>query len=99
MYTPRLNQEKLALLTTDKDVASYEEHGWYISKKVIPDEMIDTSVLASEKFYRGEQNVKLPCSNGYNNWKPGDGDAIRNNEFVSLQNNVFRQFALQPISR
>ena len=27
----------------------------------------------------------------------GDENAIRNNEFVSLQNNVLREFALQPI--
>ncbi|AFZ26285.1 protein involved in biosynthesis of mitomycin antibiotics/polyketide fumonisin [Cylindrospermum stagnale PCC 7417] len=97
LYTPRLNQEQIALLPTDKDVTFYEEHGWYISKKVIPDEMIDAAILASEKFYRGERDVKLPYSTGYSNWKPGDGDAIRNNEFVSLQNNVLRQFALQPI--
>ncbi len=95
--TPRLNQEQLALLPTEEDVAFYEEHGWYISKKVIPDEMIDAAILASEKFYRGERDATLPYSTGYSNWKPGDGDTIRNNEFVSLQNNFLRQFALQPI--
>jgi Phytanoyl-CoA dioxygenase (PhyH) len=94
----RFTQEQLALLPTDEDVAFYEEHGWFITpKKVIPDEFIDEAILGSEKFYLGERDATLPYSTGYSNWKPGDGDAIRNNEFVSLQKKELRQLALQPI--
>ncbi|MBE8998668.1 phytanoyl-CoA dioxygenase family protein [Nostoc sp. LEGE 12447] len=97
IFSPHLDRAQLELLPTAQDVAFYEEHGWYISKKVIPDEMIDAAILASEKFYLGERDAKLPSSTGYSNWKLGDENAIRNNEFVSLQNNVLREFALQPI--
>ncbi|MUG92008.1 phytanoyl-CoA dioxygenase [Scytonema sp. UIC 10036] len=94
---PSLSEEQLALLPTDEEVAFYEEHGWYISKKVIPDEIIDEAILGSEKFYRGERDATLPYSSGYSNWKPGEPDAIRNNEFLSLQKKELRQLALQPI--
>jgi hypothetical protein len=52
-FTQHLTAEQIGLLPTEEDVAFYEEHGWYISKKVIPDEMIEEGILGCEKFYRG----------------------------------------------
>lgn len=93
-----LSEEQLALLPTESDIAFYEEHGWYISKKVLPDKVIDEAIFGSERFYRGERDAQLPVSTGYSDWKPEDGwDIVRNNEFVSLQNQQLRQLALQPI--
>lgn len=96
-FTQNLSEEQLALLPTDEDVAFYEEHGWYISKKVIPDELIDEAILGSERYYRGERDTQLPVNTGYTDWKPEDGNIIRNNEFVSLQNKQLRQLGFQPI--
>lgn len=93
----QLSEEQLALLPTEEDIAFYEEHGWYISKKVIPDEMIDRAILATQSYHRGERDTPLPYSTGYSNWQPGDDESIRNNEFVSLQNNELRQLGLSPI--
>ncbi|MEM6755205.1 MAG: phytanoyl-CoA dioxygenase family protein [Cyanobacteria bacterium P01_C01_bin.38] len=95
--TLHITREQLELLPTEEDVAFYEEHGWYISKKVIPEELIDEAIEASFRFYAGERDTTLPTQTGYGNWKPGDGDEIRNNEFTTLQNKVLRKFALQPI--
>lgn len=93
----QLTAEQLELLPTAKDVAFYEEHGWYISPKVIPDEIINLAIEGAEKFYRGERDATLPTETGYSNWKPGDGDEMRNNEFTTLQHKLLRKFALQPI--
>ncbi len=92
-----MNKEDLALLPTEEDITFYEEHGWYISQKIIPDKIIDKAIYGSERFYRGERDGKVPVNSGYSNWKPEDGDTIRNNEFVSLQNIELRELALQPI--
>ena len=89
--------EQLELLPTEEDIAFYEEHGWFITKKIIPDEIIDLAIEGSEKFYRGERDSNLPFDSGYSNWKPEDGDTVRNNEFVSLQKKELAQLALQPI--
>jgi ectoine hydroxylase-related dioxygenase (phytanoyl-CoA dioxygenase family) len=92
-----ISPEQEALLPTEEDIAFYEEHGWYISPKIIPDEIIDLAIAGSEKFYRGERDGTLPVATGYSNWQPEDGDIVRNNEFVSLQKEELRQLALQPI--
>ena len=99
-----MNNQQLALLPmeedllpTKEDVAFYEEHGWFITKKIIPDEIIDLAIAGSEKFYRGERDATLPVNTGYSNWTPEDGDTVRNNEFVSLQKKELAQLALQPL--
>jgi hypothetical protein len=97
-WTPHLSEAEIALLPTEEDIAFYQEHGWYISQKVLTDEIIEQAILGSEKFYRGERDRVLPAGIGYSDWKPEDGyDVVRNNEFVSLQNQELRTLALQPI--
>jgi ectoine hydroxylase-related dioxygenase (phytanoyl-CoA dioxygenase family) len=96
-FIQHLTTEQLALLPTETDIDFYEEHGWYISPKIIPDEIIDRAISGSERFYRGERDATLPVATGYSDWKPEDGDTVRNNEFVSLQNRELRELALQPI--
>lgn len=97
-FSANLSQQQLALLPTEEDIAFYEEHGWYISKPgVIPDEMIDRAILGASKLYAGERDWQLAVSSGYSDWKPEDGEIIRNNEFVSLQKQELRDLALQPI--
>ncbi|MDZ4874002.1 MAG: hypothetical protein CLLPBCKN_003398 [Chroococcidiopsis cubana SAG 39.79] len=93
-----LTPEQIALLPTEDDIAFYEEHGWYISKKVLADEAIDAAILGSEQFYRGERDGSLPyATTGYSDWKPGDSDAVRNNQHVSCRKKELRQLMLHPI--
>jgi ectoine hydroxylase-related dioxygenase (phytanoyl-CoA dioxygenase family) len=92
-----LTQEQQAFLPTEEDVCFYEEHGWYISPPVISEAAIDQAIAGSQDFYDGVRDGVLPVATGYSNWKPEDGDIVRNNEFVSLQKNELKQLALQPI--
>ena len=92
-----LTQEQQFLLPTEKDVCFYEEHGWYISPVIIPEAVIDEAIAGSQAFYRGEKDAVLPVDTGYSDWKPEDGDIVRNNEFVSLQKKELKQLAIQPI--
>ena len=97
-FTAILSVQELALLPTEEDVLFYEEHGWYISKKVLSDEIIDEAIRGSDRFYNGERDGQLPVDTGYSNWKPEDGyDIVRNNEFVSLQNRELKKLVMQPI--
>ena len=99
MYTPDrvLTQEQQDLLPTEEDVCFYESHGWYISPPVIPEVVIDQAIAGSQAFYQGARDGVLRVATGYSNWKPEDGDIIRNNEFVSLQKAELKQLALQPV--
>ena len=92
-----LSEEQLELLPTEEDVAFYEEHGWFISKKIISECVLDEAFLGAEKFYRGETDATIPYVTGYRDWKPGDSDAVRNNQHVSYRNKELRKLVLQPI--
>ena len=93
-----LTPEQLALLPDDADVASYEGDGYYISKEgVLPEELLDAAREGADRFYRGERDATLPFDTGFSNWKPGDGDGQRNNEFVSLQKKELKALAVHPL--
>ncbi|WP_197378827.1 phytanoyl-CoA dioxygenase family protein [Mycolicibacterium mengxianglii] len=81
----------------DDDVAFYQEHGWWISPKVLSEEFLDAAADAAERFYRGRDRT-LPFEDGYSNWTEDDGfDVVRNNEFVSLQSDDLRAVVCQPV--
>lgn len=82
----QLTPEKADFLPDDDDVAFYEEHGWFISPKILDDALIDEALVGAEQFYRGERDAELPQAAKYRDWKEEDGAALRNSEFVSLQN-------------
>jgi ectoine hydroxylase-related dioxygenase (phytanoyl-CoA dioxygenase family) len=92
-----LSPELRALLPTADDVAFYQEHGWWMAPKVIPDEVIDEAARGAERHFAGERDRTLPVTEGFGDWKPGDPDAIRNSEYVTLQNSQIRALSLQPI--
>ena len=93
-----LTHEQRALLPDDADVAFYEANGYYISKAgVLPDALIDSAFEGAQRFYRGERDGTLPLDTGFSNWRSGDGDGPRNNEFVSLQKRELKDLAVYPL--
>jgi Phytanoyl-CoA dioxygenase (PhyH) len=93
----QLSAHELEALPSDEDVIFYREHGWFRSGKIIPDELIRSAIAASERHFRGERDWALPIKSGFADWKPADGDVIRNGQAVALQNRQLRQLALLPI--
>src|SRR5690349_6592035 len=92
----KLTAEQLDLLPSDEDVAFYQEHGWYISKQIFSDEDIEEAIYGSERHYAGERDSPLPIE-GYLDWKPEDGDVLRLNDYVSLQNDQLRNLVFNPL--
>ena len=93
-----LTPDQIALLPDEADVASYERDGYYISKEaVLPEALIDSAFEGSQRFYEGERDATLPFDTGFSNWKKGDGDGQRNNEFVSLQKKELIALAMYPL--
>ncbi len=45
------------MLPSEEDIASYQEHGFYKSKKIFTDDEIDRAVEAQENFYKGRQDL------------------------------------------
>jgi ectoine hydroxylase-related dioxygenase (phytanoyl-CoA dioxygenase family) len=93
-----MKRTRAGSLPCDDDVLRYEEHGYWVSGKIVPDRLLDEAIEAAERFYRGERDARLPLAEGYSNWTPADGlDVVRNNEFVSLQSRGLARLALYPV--
>lgn len=92
-----LAPELEALLPTDEEVASYQEHGWFRSKKIIPDDAIEAAIRGAERHWAGERDWALPEGIKFADWKPSDGGAIRNSEYTALQNREIRALIALPI--
>jgi hypothetical protein len=81
-----LAPEQIAFLPDENDIAFYQSNGYYISKEgAIPDSLLDSAQAGIEEFWDGKVDAVLPYDTGYVNWKKGDGDGQRINEFLSLQ--------------
>ena len=93
-----LTPAQCALLPDDADVAFYEENGYYVSREgILPEALIDAACEGARRFYEGERDGVLPFDTGYSDWKPGNGDGQRNNEFVSLQKRELKALAVHPL--
>ena len=87
-----------ALLPAEEDVAFYEQPtGTTSLPRVLPDDVIDAAVRGAERHWAGERDWRLPISGGFGDWKPGDGDTIRNSEYTALQNREIRALVQHPI--
>ena len=93
----KLTEAETRLLPTDADVAFYREHGWYVTPKILPPDLLDDAWRGVERHFAGERDVALPVSGGFADWKPGDGDGIRNCEYVTLQNHQIRRLSAFPL--
>lgn len=93
-----LTAEQIALLPSAADIAFYEENGYYLSKEgLLPQSLLDETYAGVEAYYEGKRDHKLPISEGFCDWKPGDGDGQRNNEFVALQKRELYNLAVYPV--
>ena len=82
-----LTPDLLALLPTDDDIESYREHGFYVSRLIVPDSVLDEALRGMRRFYAGERDAPFPGPPGAaeQGWKPSDGDVLRKNDYASLQ--------------
>lgn len=91
----QLTQEELTLLPTDDEVAFYQAHGYYKSKKIFTDAEIDTAIAGSERYYAGERDTPLPRE--VRGWRLEHGDVLRKNDYASLQNRELGALVRKPI--
>jgi hypothetical protein len=96
LYT--LTEEERLLLPSDSDVEFYAEHGWYLSKKLLTDGEVDELVAASERYYAGERDRRLPVlppKLAY--WDPSKGDVQRHNDYVHYELDGLARLLRKPL--
>ena len=87
-----------ALLPTEQDVAHYEQHGWYLTRKLLTDDEADELTEASERFYAGERSRTLPLRPprlAY--WEPGDGPVQRHNDYIHVESDPIARILRKPL--
>lgn len=93
-----LSQEELGLLPTDEDVAFYREHGWYLSEQLLTDTELKILHEASEAFYSGEADRRLPSHPpklAY--WTPEKGDVQRHNDYIHYEVEAIGRILTKPL--
>lgn len=94
MNTMQAGAERL----TAEEVAFYQEHGWVISSRTLPDGLIEETLAGLEEHWSGHRDRLLEGAGQYcSDWMPGAGDGTRNNEYISLQNRRISRLAWSPI--
>ena len=83
---------------TAQDIAFYREHGWIITPRVLDDRLIQEALQGLEEHWAGHRDRVLPgAGQHFVDWMPGDSEGVRNNEFLSLQNDRVRRFVASPV--
>src|SRR6185312_289639 len=93
-----LTDEERALLPTDEEVGHYAEHGWYLTRKLLTDDEVDTLVEASERYYAGERDRRLPVRPprlAY--WEPERGAVQRHNDYVHYESDAIARILRKPL--
>jgi len=93
-----LTEREQALLPSDEDVQFFAEHGWYLSKKLLSDDEVDELVSATDRYYAGERDRRLPVRPprlAY--WEPAHGDVQRHNDYVHYESDAIAKALLKPL--
>jgi hypothetical protein len=93
-----LTERELALLPADEDVAFFAEHGWYLSGKLFTDDEVDELQAATERYYAGERDRRLPVRPPWlAYWTPEHGDVQRHNDYVHYESDAIASVLLKPL--
>jgi ectoine hydroxylase-related dioxygenase (phytanoyl-CoA dioxygenase family) len=83
-------------IPSEEDIEFYRTHGWWVSPKIIPDEVLDIAALGAQRHYTGERDQEMLVAGGYLDWRPEHGNIVRLNDYVSLQNDDVRELVEFP---
>jgi hypothetical protein len=93
-----LTDAEEALLPSDEDVRFYAEHGWYLSGKLFTDDEIDALSAASDDYYEGARDHRLPtmpAKLAY--WLPEHGQVQRHNDYVHYESDSIAKILRKPL--
>lgn len=91
-----LTPAEQALLPSEEDIRFYETNGYYVSQKIVPDDLLDSVLEASERYYSGQVEEGPPVpSECLPTGEPYSG--LRQHCFVSLRCSEIRKLAHFPL--
>jgi ectoine hydroxylase-related dioxygenase (phytanoyl-CoA dioxygenase family) len=75
------------LLPTDEEIAHYRETGVYLSRRIVPEDVLDRALHGMERFYRSDHDRPFPGAtrSDDHNWRPERGGGLRKNDYARYQ--------------
>lgn len=96
MRPERWIENNAGRLPGDAGVAFYREHGYFVTGKILPDDILDAALAAVEPFYAGETDHPAPAG-ASPGWCAADGDRVlRKNDFASFQMDALAALVHHP---
>lgn len=93
-----LSDAEQDLLPSAADVSHFAAHGWYLSKKLLDDDEVESLLAASERFYLGERDRTLPVrppNLAY--WEPAHGLVQRHNDYIHYESAEIGKILRKPL--
>jgi ectoine hydroxylase-related dioxygenase (phytanoyl-CoA dioxygenase family) len=84
-------------LPTDQDVNFFQEHGWWVSGRIVPDALLDTALSGIARYHAGDRDRDLPQEASYFDWTPEQGETLQQNGYLSLQNREVGALVRYPV--
>ena len=80
-------------MVSERDVAFYQEHGWYFAGTIIPTELLDRARQAIDDLHAGRRDHELPSIVD----RAASHDEVRLSNYVSLQMNAVAELVRLPV--
>lgn len=93
----QIRQQYSELLPSEKDIAFYQEHGWFIASFSLENTLIDKAITGAEEFYEGRLDRALKNNERIANSASDTHTVIQNNEFVTLQKKALAEVGFHPL--
>jgi hypothetical protein len=81
----------------ESEIEFYENHGWIVTPKILPDELLDDAVYGIDRYHSGERDSVISLGGGFLDWHTEHGNVLRLNDYVSLQNDQISDLVRFPL--
>ena len=94
---PDLRNPVEADLPTSEQVAQYQERGWFISDEIVPHALLDEVAELLVRHQMRPPDERMRSDVEIEDWAPGDDEAVKNSEYLTLQQPTFAELTLAPL--
>ena len=93
---PALTQEQIRHYIDSEGVAFYAQHGWYLSKPIIPHALLDKALEGIKRYEAGQRDCVIDKRATTLDWSKESAQTIRVNGYLSLQVKAVRELLCHP---
>lgn len=84
-------------LPTPDQVASYQARGWFVTDEIVPHDLLDEIAERLVEHQMRPASKRVHSDVDIEDWAPGDGDGVRNSEYLTFQQPAFGVLTLAPL--